>query len=1064
MATELPLLFEKPNESDYLRPGKWWHSEGERIICDLCPRHCALKEGDRGFCFVRQNLGQQMVLTTYGRSTGFCIDPIEKKPLNHFFPGTSVLSFGTAGCNLGCRFCQNWDISKSREIERLSNRAFPEDIARAAQSLGCRSVAFTYNDPVIWAEYAIETAKACHAVGIKTVAVTAGYITKQARGEFYEVMDAANVDLKAFTEEFYHKLTLSHLQPVLDTLRWLKEETNVWFEITNLIIPDANDNADELKKLCDWVLQSVGDEVPVHFTAFHPDFRMMDRPRTPPETLNLARDIALQAGLKFVYTGNVDDVSRQSTFCPNCGQVVIERNWYQLGVYELDGNFCRHCGFYIPGHFEKQPGTWGRKRARVDMRQFASAPAPLPAVDPKATPSNPSPTQAERNKPMTASTEGPLQLTEPQQQALLSAAAAHIYAACTHSPPMIDDPELTGLGSQIVHGIYVSLKRKGQLRGCCGFFGRQTSIKVGLEDAAFRTATNDVRFPPVSLTELPFLDLEVWLLEGPQKMEEEGEDRMGAVVVGRDGLHISLEDKSGLLLPGVPVENGWDSKEFLTRVCLKANLPPTAWKDDAARLFKFKGQSFRGKVVNNGNMETYLNTPPIYTPDQMHGYRQFALNTLTSLLMGATPMFYCPTIPDSNINGLFLAVQISGANQEIMASRWSLTKALPLQSTLFGICEELARSLQRHRITSLDVDLALIYDTAMHGTVADSDLQGIDPRSRSVLVVERSRSGWFLDNHSSAQKLVEESSAQAQITDPASAQVFSFATQSTRNPLKMASVPRPRTGPEDRQPSVAGKFYPDDPQEVSSMLDDLLAGEPVEKRRCSAVMVPHAGWKFSGKIAAHVLKHVEIPKTIIAIGPKHTPYGVEWAVAPHRTWVLPGGNVASDLVLARKLVWAIPGLQLDAAAHQQEHGIEVELPLIARLSPETRVLGITIGSGTLQRCEEFAEGLAKVLSEMEDRPLLLISSDMNHFANDVETRRLDEMALAELDRLDPDSLFHTVRDNHISMCGVLPAVIILKTLKRLDALHKSERAGYATTFDTTGDPSRVVGYAGMWFE
>ena len=265
--------------------GGWWHDapESGRIICDLCPRACSLKAGDRGFCFVRENLGGEMVLTTYGRSTGFCIDPIEKKPLNQFYPGTSVLSFGTAGCNLGCKFCQNWDISKSREVERLSEIATPEAIAAAAQQHGCRSVAFTYNDPVIWAEYAIDTARACHAVGVKTVAVTAGYITPEARRPFFEVMDAANVDLKGFTEDFYHHITYSHLQPVLDTLAWLKHESDVWFEITNLVIPQANDAMDEIRRMCDWILGHCGDEVPLHFTAFHPDFRMRDRPNTPHE-------------------------------------------------------------------------------------------------------------------------------------------------------------------------------------------------------------------------------------------------------------------------------------------------------------------------------------------------------------------------------------------------------------------------------------------------------------------------------------------------------------------------------------------------------------------------------------------------------------------------------------------------------------------------------------------------------------------------------------------------------------------------------------------------------------
>ena len=368
----LPLL------DDGGKVGGWWRETDDsgRILCEVCPRGCIIKPGQRGFCFVRENRDGQMVLSTYGKSTGFCIDPIEKKPLNHFYPGTSVLSFGTAGCNLGCKFCQNWNISKSRQVEQLSEHASPETVAHAAFQLGCKSVAFTYNDPVIFAEYAIDTARACHDRGIKTVAVTAGYITPVARGPFYEQMDAANVDLKAFSEVFYHKLTLSHLAPVLDTLKWLRTETDVWFEITNLIIPQANDSEDELRRMCDWVLDNVGDDVPLHFSAFHPDFRMTDRPPTPHETLLLAYDIACQTGLKHVYVGNVSDAKHHSTYCPGCRQLLIQRDWYDLGTYHLQGNRCTFCDTVIAGRFENRPGTWGRQRMPVRIADYAIQTAP----------------------------------------------------------------------------------------------------------------------------------------------------------------------------------------------------------------------------------------------------------------------------------------------------------------------------------------------------------------------------------------------------------------------------------------------------------------------------------------------------------------------------------------------------------------------------------------------------------------------------------------------------------------------------------------------------------------
>lgn len=353
--------------TDVLFPGRWWHRDDNLVVCDLCPRECSLRDGASGFCFVRQNVGGQMVLNTYGRSTGFCIDPVEKKPLNHFYPGMSVLSFGTAGCNLGCKFCQAWEITKSREVlNLLSQHVSPEMIAEAAVRLDCRSVAFTYNDPVIWAEYAIDTARACHERGLKTIAKTAGYINPEARREFFEVMDAADVDLKGFTEHFYQHYTLSHLQPVLDTLTWLARESPVWLEITNLVIPDANDDPDDIRRMCVWIRDTLGADVPLHFTAFHPDFRMRDRPPTPPETLNQAREIALQVGLKYVYTGNVFDVERQSTYCSGCGKRLIERDWYTLGEYHIHDGSCAFCGTKIAGHFEDIPGRWGPRRLPVD--------------------------------------------------------------------------------------------------------------------------------------------------------------------------------------------------------------------------------------------------------------------------------------------------------------------------------------------------------------------------------------------------------------------------------------------------------------------------------------------------------------------------------------------------------------------------------------------------------------------------------------------------------------------------------------------------------------------------
>ncbi len=350
-------------------PGRYWQtcSDG-KIQCDVCPRECRLNDGQRGLCFVRARKGDEVVLTTYGRSSGYCIDPIEKKPLNHFLSGTPVLSFGTAGCNLTCKFCQNHDISKSRQMDSLMDQAPPDLIAEAAVQTGCRSVAFTYNDPVIFLEYAVDAAKACRERGIKTVAVTAGYVKPEARQEFFAHMDATNIDLKGFTNGFYKDLCTADLDAVLDTIAYVHQETDVWMELTTLLIPGKNDEDDELKALAEWVVTTIGTDVPLHFSAFHPDFRMMDVPSTPPSTLFRAVEIAQQAGVNYAYAGNVHDRRTGTTWCKSCGTALVERDWYEITEWALDDDgTCLACGTVCDGVFDGPKGTWGRKRQPVRL-------------------------------------------------------------------------------------------------------------------------------------------------------------------------------------------------------------------------------------------------------------------------------------------------------------------------------------------------------------------------------------------------------------------------------------------------------------------------------------------------------------------------------------------------------------------------------------------------------------------------------------------------------------------------------------------------------------------------
>ena len=1060
------LLPPPPHRADGLRPGGWWTRRGDRILCDLCPRECLLKEGDRGFCFVRQNVDGEMVLTTYGRSTGFCIDPIEKKPLNHFLPGTAVLSFGTAGCNLGCKFCQNWSISKSREIQRLSERATPEAIAEAAVATGCRSVAFTYNDPVIWAEYAIDAAEACHQRGLKTVAVTAGYISDVAREPVFECFDAANVDLKAFTELFYQHLTLSHLQPVLDTLTWLKHETDIWFEITNLLIPDENDGPDELQKMCDWILEHLGDSVPVHFTAFHPDFRMQDKPRTPHETLIAAREIALATGLKYAYVGNVNDAARQSTFCPNCRELLIERDWHELGTWNLDDGDCRFCGTALDGLFEARPGDWGRKRQTVDMSKYA---LPIVSTDNGNDAKHIDAVFTQGISSMVQKPPEPADertLDDQQQRAIVDAAAAAVEAAVLGHPLEWPDPDLGGTAARILSGAFVSLKRSGQLRSCMGLQGQSIRLDEALQRAARNAACQDPRFPPISPSELDQLDMEVWLLHDPEEVTERGEDRIARVTIGRHGLQVFQGINRGLLLPGVATDNNWDAETFLDQVCIKAGLPPTAWRDDATQLFTFDGDCLRGRVCTTPVSATTHG----FGGSQVAAYADFCNANIKALLTGGVTSPYLPGALDGEVQGLLLQTNWMGNARPVVQGRLTLNTGMPLQATLFELVQEIAGRLQRQigprQQIGLTTDLLILDDAAMHGSTDAIRLDGAERGERAIVVTSSDRFSLHWDRNTTPDQLVDRCLSDIDLPASTRGVVYSLRGAGTADTFSMRRVPQAVIRSGGRPPGVAGRFYPDDPDKLAQQVqacfaDAARAGTSSTGQAWPAAMVPHAGLRFSGAVAAGTLSLLEIPESVIIFGPKHTRHGVPWAVAPHDSWQLPGGDMAGDPDLARLLAEAIPGLELDAEAHSQEHAIEVELPLIRHLAPEAKIVGVVVGNGDLDSCRGFAENLAVVLDQLDTPPLLLISSDMNHFATDSENRRLDELALQAMETLDPGRLLRTVRENNISMCGVLPAVIVMETLIRRGALSQHQRTGYATSAETTGDSSRVVGYAGM---
>lgn len=1081
---------------------QWWRTTEQGIACDLCPRACHLHPGQRGFCFVRQNVAGEMVLTTYGLSTGFCIDPIEKKPLNHFLPGTAVLSFGTAGCNLGCKFCQNWSISKAKEVERASAVASPEAIARTAKEYGCHSVAFTYNDPVIWAEYAIDTAQACHDIGIKTVAVTAGYIQPEARPDFFGVMDAANVDLKAFTETFYKYLTYSHLEPVLDTLRWLKHESNVWFEITNLLIPRENDSREEIARMCDWLVNNVGVDVPVHFTAFHPDFRLRDRPPTPPETLAKARELALAAGIRYPYVGNVHDVLRQSTYCPRCGNLLIERDWYELGTYQLRGNRCGFCGTEIAGVFDFKPGRWGRKRLPVQVLPDAEPRAgasttrisPLANVAPTTccAPATPvfvnAPMPSSKARETIAESKTKLEISAPIQSKKTFTIEAS-QDSCTESPiisspcmdsvgtipsaPSISGTELTkaartiveaallgqnaptlpaAWNQQIAAGVFVTLKRGPWLRACRGRWGKPGPMGEQLLAAARDAAVGDPRFPSLTMEELPLIELEVSELYQPRLLEARGEARLHDIEVGRHGMVISHPGGHGLLLPQVASNAKWDKKTFYEHLCRKANLPLDTWKDDAARI-----TTFEARIEHQPPPRQEFNPNRLGEQD-----REDLCHLANDILQGKDPL---APATDSALTTIYPHALGIGLYTARGQTAFTTGVRQSLEQLTRSAARELLASATDARPPGAIVRLQLFWCPLL--------LRSEDPPERratlrwAAILVRRGEQSALVLGENSELDPVAHALGRLGLTlfdwqYTANVEVTAFSTFNHQARTVVDNKSHPPT--HDRPMARAGQFYPAHPHEVAGAIDRFLAigrqASLPQPQRYQAIMLPHAGWNYCGSVIGKTLARVVVPDLVILIGPKHTPHGDNWAVSPARHWRIPGGSVPVASEPRASLLGAVPNLVADASAHEWEHGLEVLVPFLHHLNPSLQILPIVMGRSSYSATAEMARGLHQLLTNRFDMVLLVISSDLNHFATETENRRRDLLALNALATGDPSRLHAVVREHDISMCGVLPAVTVLQTLIMLGQTPPVQVVDYTNSGLVTGDHQRVVGYAG----
>ena len=657
----------------------------------------------------------------------------------------------------------------------------------------------------------------------------------------------------------------------------------------------------------------------------------------------------------------------------------------------------------------------------------------------------------------------------PQDEQSIHRAACAMVAASVHGnrQDAATQRDSIAAGSSLVMGAFVTLKRKGRLRACCGTLGKPMPLAQAVEQAAWRTGSEDSRFPSISPTELPFLELDVTLLFDFEKIAARGRERLQTVELGRHGLQVNRDQHAGLLLPSVPVEWGWNVEQFFEHVCRKAGLPETAWRDDQTQMQRFEGHEIHGDFQEDASSGGARERTAPLTPAEVAELAEQTRLNLLRLLQGATPNYYLPGCPDGSLPLISIRLTLPDEAPPLQFARMSLRPGLPLQSTLFQLAESAARQLtagphRNARWEELELHLSLLFDPAMHGTVADPDLRGLNPLKRALLVVDGQQQAWRYDPRQSAEELLESALQEIRVSHPERASIYSLAVLPSRELSPLVTPPPAPDGPVWRPAFFAGRFYPGEPAAMAQAVEQLLEPDPVAPQAWPAAMIPHAGWIFSGRLAAATLQRLQFPSRVLVLAPKHTEPGPGWAVAPYLAWQIPGGEVPGDPELARRLAADVPGLQLNAAAHQQEHAIEVQLPLIARLAPQARVVGIVMAASDWQACQGFANALAAVLASLPEQPLLLISSDLHHFASDAESRRLDKLALQAIQTLDPPHVLDTVVKQHqIKMCGVYPCVTVMETLRQLNQLTRCECVGYTTSAEASGDRSRVVGYAGL---
>lgn len=664
------------------------------------------------------------------------------------------------------------------------------------------------------------------------------------------------------------------------------------------------------------------------------------------------------------------------------------------------------------------------------------------------------------------------ELSEEQKNLVLKAVARRVAEAVIGGPQSRLNEQLGDAGEVPVWGAFVTLKGPGgTLRACCGQVGDASPLGSALDTAAERAARWDLRFPAIQRGEIGELTLEVWILWNCQPITAEGESRVEAVQIGRHGLQVIRGKHRGLLLPGVAVEHHLDARQFLEHVCRKAGLPANAWMDSATQLFTFDGYSLEAPMASL--LPPHLRevaTGKLAMGDVVR-LAALAHHNLLAMFQGATPNYYTSAAFDGPVQGVVLTIkQVNdgAAPERVMeASRVFPRGELPLQATLMDLLQTIVagfrgQQLDPRFVGSLRTGLTVFVEPHHIGTAVDCALDGVDPRFHALCLVQDDRWAARYDPSQNTAELFEAVMKRLKSSRPSHAQVYRLTALSTEDSVEASNVSRPVVGPSVRPAAVAGQFYPGTANGVDEFLNEMLP-QNVEREEWAAASVPHAGWRYSGKLAAEVWARLQVPRQVIIFGPKHHAIGCDWAVTPHRTWALPGLSLHADPELAEALVKAVPFMELDAAAHAMEHCIEVQLPIVARVASASRVVGVVMHGGDYDVLQKAAAEFAAFLATLDPIPLLVISSDMNHYADEQTTRRLDRMALDALEARDPLRLWKTVRENRISMCGIVPAVFVLETLRQMGRLNECELVGYTTSGEVSGRQDRVVGYAGALF-